>query len=531
MNLFKRGFASVTRKAGKSAILLVLIFILCNIIAGAISVQNAINKTREVMQDEIGMEVSISLDTASIMKSNSSMGDISNIDSLTPEVIKEIGTSEYVKSYDYYTSMSLTSKTLSLVESESDSSTSEASIPNDPANSTGGSKSQGNASSGGGLMGVSSSGGFKLSGGENANVTAIEDGDVTLSSGSTFTQDQMDNGENVVLISTDLAEANNLSVGSTITMNRSLYKMSASSGTSGRMKIDRTATPAATLSFDFTVVGIFEPQSELSTSEDGTLEQVQSSLVNTMYTSNTTINLLNEQVSAEEKTINGENVTSTFNQYTPTFVLNDPEDLGVFTSTQKSKLPTNYIFTDNSDTYNDATAPMENLNWISGIILYVAIGATVLILSLLITLFLRDRRHEMGIYLSLGERKFKIASQILFEVMCIAIISISLSIFSGNMLASGISSSMLENQIVAEQQQASADAKVASKSFGPGTKTTQDSTSKLLATTEEMKDSYSVSLDFSVIILIFVVGVGTVFISTLIPIVYTLRLKPKKILM
>ena len=536
MNLFKRGFASVTRKAGKSAILLVLIFVLCNVMAGAISVQSAIGKTREVMQDKIGMEVSAGLDVQSIMQGNrNNMGDLSNIASLTPEIIKEIGSSEYVKSYDYFTTLSLTSDTLERVESES-------------SNSTGGFPSGGPGGGGGGTRGFAigggailmGGGGFTLSGGENPKVTALESGDATLYNGNTFTQAQMDSGENVVMISKELAEKNNLSVGDTFTLTRALYKMTTVSGSANgggsAFRIDRNADPEKTLSFDFTVAGIFEPNAELATSEDGTLQQVESSLVNTLYTSNAAINKLNTQVAAEEKAINGETVTAMFNQYTPSFVLKNPEDLELFTSTQKSKLPANYVFSDNSETYNEATAPMANLEWIANIILYVAIGASVLILSLLITLFLRDRRHEMGIYLSLGEKKGKIAAQILVEVLCIAIIAVSLSVFSGNLLAKGISGGMLENQILQEQQKASEQAQGNNRNPGGGMAivgggNNRSSQSDALAAAEDLKSSYTVTLNLNVILLIYLAGIGTVIVSTLVPIVYTLRLKPKKILM
>lgn len=178
---------------------------------------------------------------------------------------------------------------------------------------------------------------------------------------------------------------------------------------------------------------------------------------------------------------------------------------------------------------------MANLEWIASIILYVAIAATILILSLLITLFLRDRRHEMGIYLSLGERKFKIALQILSEVLCLAVIAVTLSVFSGNILAKSVSNGMLENQIIKEQEEAASEAQN-NRNQGPamniiGRMGNQGNSSDVLAATQEMKESYTVTLNASVILLIYAVGIGTVIVSTLIPIVYTLRLKPKKILM
>ena len=517
MNLFKRGLTSITRKVGKSAILLVLIFVLSNIIAGAISVKNAISNTQKAMQDKIGIEVSVSLDTDALLNSVANIGDALSVDSLTPEIIGDIGASQYVKKYDYYTNVSLSSDSVTAVESEGGNQ-------GNFGFSAGGTRGNGVAIAIGG-------GGFSFTGGQNPNVSAIENGDATLYQGRTFTQEEMTNGDNVILISKKLAEENNLSVGSVITMKRDLYQMTTTEG--GGFRVNMEMTPTATLEFEFTVIGIFEPKAEYATGTDGTLQQVESSLVNTIYTTNTVVNAINAQVSQEETALNGNNFRMNFSNYTPSYTLNNPEDLELFVATEKSKLPQNYKFTDNAETYNNATAPMANLSWIADIVLYVAIGATIVILSLLITLFLRDRRHEMGIYLSLGERKHKIAGQILVEVLSVAMIALTLAVFSGNMLAKGISSEMLHNQVVEEQTKAGESQNP--RGGGPimiiGGTPSGSSTNDVVNATQEIMDTYTVTLNGGTILAIYLIGFGTVAISTLIPIVYTLRLKPKKILM
>ena len=68
MNFFKRGFVSIIRKPGKSVILLVLIFILGNVIAGAISVKAAIANTENVMNEKIGVICRIGLDQEQLVK-------------------------------------------------------------------------------------------------------------------------------------------------------------------------------------------------------------------------------------------------------------------------------------------------------------------------------------------------------------------------------------------------------------------------------------------------------------------------------
>lgn len=50
-------------------------------------------------------------------------------------------------------------------------------------------------------------------------------------------------------------------------------------------------------------------------------------------------------------------------------------------------------------------------------------------------------------------------------------------------------------------------------------------------TTEDLADSYAVSLGVITILMFYLVGIGTILVSTLIPIVYIVRLNPKKIMM
>ncbi|MCL1853376.1 MAG: FtsX-like permease family protein [Peptococcaceae bacterium] len=155
--------------------------------------------------------------------------------------------------------------------------------------------------------------------------------------------------------------------------------------------------------------------------------------------------------------------------------------------------------------------------------MFVVVGASLIILSLLITLFLRDRKHEIGVYLSLGERKTKVVVQIALEVVVVALIAITLSLFSGNILAGSISEKMLVDQVAAEQGKKSNNGYVYTELEYMGYRTEIDS--------NEVARSYAVSLDLITMLLFYAVGIGTVSLSTLMPIAYISRLNPKKILM
>jgi putative ABC transport system permease protein len=208
--------------------------------------------------------------------------------------------------------------------------------------------------------------------------------------------------------------------------------------------------------------------------------------------------------------------------YTTLFVLNDPMDLELFEKEADTFLP-EYYEVESIGSYDQVAAPMKSMQGIATLILYGAVGAAIITISLLITLFLRDRKHEIGIYLSLGEKKSKIARQIVLEVTVVAIIAITLSLFTGNLLSGIVSEKMLTDQIVADQKRMDSFVNYTSEWSSRGYDSGINS--------DDLLAIYGVSLDKTTVFLFYLVGIGTVFVSTLIPIIYITRLNPKKILM
>ena len=138
-----------------------------------------------------------------------------------------------------------------------------------------------------------------------------------------------------------------------------------------------------------------------------------------------------------------------------------------------------------------------------------------LITGLVVLLFLRDRKHELGIYLSLGERRGRVVGQILIEVMVVAFIGITLSLFSGNFLAGKVSDTMMK----ADDNNSSYEDIMYYGEFQTD------------LTTEDVLDSYEVNLNSNYILGFYGIGLLTILISTVIPLIYIVRLNPKKILM
>src|SRR5699024_476035 len=108
-----------------------------------------------------------------------------------------------------------------------------------------------------------------------------------------------------------------------------------------------------------------------------------------------------------------------FEYYTPMFVLNTPEDIDAFTEEVMPLLPEFYTVVSATDQYDSIAGPIESMSKLSKYVLLAAVIATVLITGLVVLLFLRDRKRELGIYLSLGESRNRVVGQILIEVMVV----------------------------------------------------------------------------------------------------------------
>ena len=112
MNFVKRAWTSVKRRVGKTVILLILVFILGNVIAGAISIQQAVENTDKNIRKSLGGYVTAELDYDKIMQEQKFDDESFRIDYMTAEQIEKIGESQYVKYYDYTSSASLQSDIL-----------------------------------------------------------------------------------------------------------------------------------------------------------------------------------------------------------------------------------------------------------------------------------------------------------------------------------------------------------------------------------------------------------------------------------
>ena len=479
MTILKRSLISILRKPVKSIILLLLIFILGVIISGSISAHQAINITEANMRRSMRPIVTLYEDFDVLVAYYESTGEWPEIESMSPELIRQVGDLPYVSHFDYSIIFSLMQDGFQevWVQARSDELVYE---------------------------GWGSEGVLHMRGTSHVEPMDFREELVELVEGQFFTEEQIQNAEQVVIISRQYAELNYLTMGSIFPLENG--------------DIER----------DFEIIGLYEVISPpYLTGEALEAEALRvTNTINRLYLPND----VGKDIHAEMWGSWDYDITEFEIPYMMQnlFVLSDPLYLDRFTEAALEVLPTLpdfWVFDSLVSDFDTVAASMQSIQQIADWMLIATFIASIIILTLTIFLFLRDQRHQIGIYLALGERKHKIISQIMLETLPLAIIGLTLSIFAGNMIAESITHNMLRNEFANYESgrdiwgRAEGANSLFLMGFAEG------------VPTEEMLAEFSTSLDTQTVIIFYVIGLGVVMISTVIPVVYALRLKPKEILL
>lgn len=484
MNFIKRGFLGIVRRLGKSFILLASIFILGTLMSSAMAIQLATGNVESVIKDRLGAEVRIEVDYEALDQLSEEERATLDRRKVSVDTIKEIGEISYVKYFDFNTNLTLESKDFKSFEEEHQTI-------------AGGRK-------------------FSLRGVNYAPVIDIEEDKVKLVEGRVFKQEEVDHGTSVALISKNVAKLNDLHVGDHFTLDNSFnYNR-------GEKEVE---TPREVV---LEIIGLFDPQITAAELEEHMaagggmdLDIMSMELQNRLYVPNEVVTsedrfTWEEYLKTDEELaalIDPENTD--LDNYFPIYVLKNAMDTDAFVEEASPLLPEYHTMISATDHYDNISGPMETMSDLARYVLLATIFATILIAGLVVLLFLRDRKHELGIYLSLGEQRSRVIGQILIEVMLVAVIGITISLFSGTFLAGQISETMIQ----------------ADGPTDPSHEVIFDRELLANVSAEDVIDAYEVKLS-SVYILGFLgVGLLTILISTIIPLIYMLRLNPKKILM
>ena len=501
MDIVTRAFMSISRNHNKALLLLIIIFILGIVVSGAISVQQAIENVDSNLRRALPPVVSVGVDHRAIQESINDTDEFPDIDIPSFEVYSQMGALPYVENYDISIGGSLLSKDLERVSSDEDIAISDFGMGN--------------------WMPMS------LKGVYDSSLVDIEEGIIEIVSGRSFSEQEATTLSYVALISESFAEHNNLHIGSIFTLYNVVWDTRGIIYTEPEFYVEDNIYIQR--SYDFEVVGIFSTKAQFNTGDEWSDMSMLDEHLNRIYVPNSItmaahIYHIEHQAYLEmdNEWIQGSPEDSLL--VSSVYILNSSAAIEDFRHAAESMLPEFWTVVDVSNSLENIISPMESIRGIAIVLLWIAIGASVIILSLLITLSARERKREIGIYLALGESKGRVVLQVMIEVLTIAAVAVVLSLLLGSVLAGSMSEVMLRHDMATLQN-----------NDGDGMRTfTQLDVmgfGYFGISTEDVLADYNVSLSFETVGLFFAFAMGTVIAATTIPILYIIRLNPRKILM
>ncbi|MDA2627303.1 ABC transporter permease [Bacillus cereus] len=199
------------------------------------------------------------------------------------------------------------------------------------------------------------------------------------------------------------------------------------------------------------------------------------------------------------------------------YSLKDPKDIDAFKEeVKKLGLPAYYELDAQDNVYKQMIGPIENIASFSKTIVIMVSIAGATILGLIIMLSIKERRKEMGILLSIGEKKWKLMGQLLVEVLCIAVLAFGLSLATGEKVSQKVGDNLLSSEI--EKNEDKPEDPIAKFSGNP-------------AADVDPVDNIDVSISTEDLGKVGGIGLGIAMLGTILPALSILRLNPKQILL
>ncbi|GHU38161.1 transporter [Bacilli bacterium] len=518
MNFFKRAIRSVTRQKSKSLILFAVIFILGNILAGSVIIQQSTQNVEKTTKEQMGAIATVGIDWSD-PKKQKELQDMTPAEysALTEKIIQKIAASPYVKNYDYSEQSGFNSKLLK---------------PYDPAAEKTDEAKEND------VNGAVANNYLSIRGVQDPKIMDIALGKIKLADGNVFTADDIQKGSNVVLISKKFADKNGLHVGDEMTLDQSL---------DGMINPEKAESSESSKSFDtkVKVVGTYEVLEAVQQKSGQSGKASNDSVVhaaafpggldfesyNTLYMPNKVVHNMtmgfSKYLQAEMPDLMAnlseeEKAASSKPFYTPIFQLKSVDDLEKFKADTKPLLPKNYSVMSSTDEFDNIAGQFNKLSKIAKAVIIAAVLLSIVLILLVILLFMRDRKRELGIYLSLGDKKSNVILQIMVEVLTVAVVALVISLITGKFLGSFASEAFLSSD--------SGQAATAGMSGNMMSASAMFSTGVAVDATT-IADNYVVSFTPFYIVTYLLAGLGTVIVSVLLSTLYIFKLKPKKILL
>ena len=523
MNFINRALKNVTRKMSKSLLLGLTFFLIGNFVIVGLGISSAADNAKIMTRQKMRAVVEYTIDHEQMWKDTENLTEEEQVEfnennqvEITLDKILEIQKDSRVKVVNAIGNHQMYSKNFDSVL-----------VGNEENNNSGGSYFE-TDEFGNTVEVVYVEPNISVKTNSFDNMIEFEDGIYKLVEGRMYTQEDIDNQSAVCLITDKLAEANNLSIGDTVTLETmELRSLEYYEGTT-----------VEDITIEMEIIGIFDNSEELDPSDpnydwmaphmspdniilttESFINSSQLKLAILSFESGK-LNYPDEPYYQDEE--NRPTIEKMSYKNNIIILLNDPLDVDSFVEEYTATSDSKYlVFDANNETFLKLSKPLDTLSLFSNIIIWLVIINAIVIITLVTALTLKTREYEIGVLLSLGVSKTKVVAQFFVELAIIAVIGFTLAVMSGSMIASSVGNAVLDFQVATSDVEVEDDNNYY---YGETDYFTEVSL-------EDITSKYEVTISPWIIAQIYVAGLGMVLISILIPSLMIMRFNPKKILL
>ncbi|WP_291579374.1 ABC transporter permease [Clostridium sp. UBA6640] len=456
MYVIKNAVKNIWRNNGRNILIGVIILGMITSTVVAFSINTTINQIIKDYKTRFGSEVSISIDINKVLKERDKNG-MQRPPSINKDTYLDFADSEYVKETIFTSELPSSSATIKGLDENDEDNGSVGSVVSSAPN--GDAPDMPTLK----ILGVS----------DIKSLAEFKEGKRKVIDGSMYKE------KNECIISKDLAELNNIKVGDTIevkTMDSVTHKLK--------------------------VAGIYFD----STSEYGAMP-AKIAYMNKRNEILCSFDTLMGMSKPDELMVDAK------------YFLKSPDMLDAFEKEVREKgLPEVYSVSTDEDSYNKIVGPVEGLGSITLIFILVVLGLGSVVLMLLNTLSIRERKYEIGVLRAMGMKKGKVALGLITESLMITVICLGIGIGAGSAASQPVSNYLLEKQV--EAQKAS--------NSNPGQNFMMQGNGS--ATDEDTISEIDVSIDGETLIKVTSVALLLALLSSSVGVRYITKYEPRKIL-
>lgn len=533
MNFIKRAFKNVTRKMSKTILLSLTFFLIGNLVIIGLGVSNASESAKILTRKKMRAVVTYSIDYDEIWKYTDSIEDEDELNEFYENYprIKLEDVSVLLKDSRVKTANAISTSTF---YQDGDLTTDFVHLNNEV---------EANMDMSGSSCWIDENGETQCETYRNPtffaktnmfpNMIEFEDGDYQIVEGRFYNEDEIKNGDPVIVISQALAETNGFSVGDEIKL-----AFSYLDNYSKRMGIEQEDVETS-----FEIVGIFSHNNPILPGASNYDYCYPYENPDNMFFIPTTSNYIaqlpylqkqwdywveqypDDDYYVEENRPSMDNMEERQYIDNVTLLLEDPLDVDDFVEEYQPSLAKFMMLDANNEEFENLAKPLDTLSMYANFIVWLVVINAIVIITLVTALTLKTREYEIGVLLSVGASKVKVIMQFFVELALVAVIGFSLSIVSGSLVAKKIGNTVLEYQIASSGMSEEEDPYYYDY-YNPW-----DENYTTEITLDDLLAEYEVSVSPIIIAEIYVLGLGIVMISVIIPSFMIMRYNPKKILM